>query len=341
MRYLFAIFFFFLSFNTASVTLRMDYPQHYTVQPGDTLWHIASKYLHAPWEWKTLWRANPHIKNPSHLYPGALLELNYHHGNPYLRVLSNGTIKLSPHQRPMPLENPVSPIPLMDIKPFLDTSIVLDFDTLKCAPYVVAFMGEHLVGGQGDSVYVKFLHPAEQIPAGTTRSYAVYRANLPYLKPGSKEIIGYKATMEGYGELVRGGEPSVLRLTSITDGVKLKDRVLPNTVPEFDLFFQPKTPERPVKGSIIDLPPAYTQGAAGLIAVIDIGKDYGLEAGDVLGIYSKPRQAPDPLFPGKTVILPPERIGEAMVFRTFSKTSFTLVVRATQPVHLMDGITNP
>lgn len=341
MRYMLIIFFYLISFNAQSVSLRMDYPKRYTVQPGDTLWSIASKYLNAPWEWKTLWHANPRIKNPNHLYPGAVLELNYYKGNPWLRVLSNGTIKLSPYQRPMPLENPILPIPLMDIKPFLDASIVLDLNILKCAPYIVAFMGEHMVGGQGNEVYVKFLHPSETLPKGSTLSYAVYRPSLPYRKPLTKELIGYKATLVGYGELIRGGEPSVLLLTAITEGVKLRDRVMPNTVPEFDLTFEPRAPTRFVEGTIIDLPPAYTQGAVGLIAVIDIGKDAGLEPGDVLGIYSKERLIQDPLFPSKTVVLPPERIGEVMVFRVFSKTSFTLVVRSTLPVHLMDGVTNP
>ena len=340
MRYILLIFCFLLSFSAQSLSLRMDYPKRYTVQPGDTLWSIASKYLNAPWEWKALWHANPKVKNPNRLYPGAVLVLDFYQNNPYIRVLSNGTVKLSPHKRPMPLENPILPIPLMDIKPFLDASVVLDLDILKCAPYIVAFMGEHMLGGQGDEVYVKFLHPNPVLPNNGNLSYAVYRQNLPYYKPGTSLLLGFKATLVGYGELVRGGDPAVLMLTEITEGIKMRDRVMPNTVPGFNMYFEPKTPNRSVKGTIIDLPPAYTQGAVGLIAVIDIGKDAGLQAGDVLGIYTKPRLIQDPLF-SRTIELPPERIGEVMVFRTFTRTSYTLVVRSSQAVHLMDGVTNP
>ena len=341
MRYMLIIFFFFLSFSVEAFSLRDDYPKRYTVQPGDTLWSIANQYLQAPWEWKALWRANPRIKNPNKLYPGAVLELRFYKHRPYLHVSSNGTLRLSPYMRPMPLNNPIFPIPLMDIKPFLNGSIIMDHDRLQNSPYLVAFMGERLLGGQGDEVYVKNLHPCKVLPTGATLSYAVYRQGCPYVEPRTKELLGYKATLVGYGELLRGGDPAVLLLTQITEGVKLKDRVLPNSYPEFNLYFLPKAPRNPIEGLIIELPPAYTQGAVGLIAVIDRGQNAGLVAGDVLGIYSPSHLVPDPLFSSKSVMIPRERVGEVMIFRTFSKTSFGLVVRSIRAIHLMDIVTNP
>jgi hypothetical protein len=311
------------------------------VQPGDTLWSIANKYLEHPWDWKMLWHSNPRIQNPNRLYVGAVLEVRFHQGEPYFRVHSNGTIKLSPHARPSSLGQTVLPIPLMDIKPFLNASLVMNKDLLTNAPYIVAFMGEHLLGGQGDEVYVKKLHPSPIMPEGATISYAVYRANCPLIKPVTQEVLGYKATLVGYGELVRGGDPAVMLLTSITEGVKLTDKVLLNDFPDFNLYFEPKAPLYPIDATIIDLPPAYTQGAVGLVAIIDQGQNSGLEAGDVLGIYSPPHRVQDPLQRKKIVIIPRERIGEMMVFRTFSKTSLALVVRSIRAIHLGDIISKP
>lgn len=340
MRYLLIIIALFISFTAESITLRNDYPKRYTVQPGDTLWGIANRYLSHPWEWKELWHANPQIKNPNHLYAGAVLELHFHNKNPYLRVLSNGTIKLSPYVRPMPLENPIPPIPLMDIKPFLNASLVMNHNLLLNAPYVVAFIGEHMLGGQGDEIYVKNLHPAARVPDGTTISYAIYRPGCPYLEAKSQRLLGYKATIVGYGELVKGGDPATILLTEITEGVKLLDRVMLNDYPEFKLNFEPKTPLFPVRASIIDLPPTYTQGAVGLVAIIDRGEDAGLEAGDILAIYNPRRLVPDPI-ERKPILLPRERLGEMMIFRTFSQTSFALVVRSVRGIHLHDVVTNP
>ncbi|KTD64624.1 LysM peptidoglycan-binding domain-containing protein [Legionella spiritensis] len=346
MRYMLIIFCLIFSIEALAserlpITLRSDYPKRYVVQPGDTLWSIANKYLDRPWEWKALWHANPKIRNPNRLYPGAVLEIRFYQSRPYIRVLSNGTIKLSPNVRPMPAEDAVPAIPLNDIKPFLNASLVMDHDYLMNSPYVVAYSGERLRGGQGDELYVKALHPDKTMPRGATISYAIYRPGPPYLEPISHRILGYLATQVGYGNLVSGGEPATIVLTEITQGVKLKDRVILNDFPEFDLYFEPKAPNFPINGSIIDLPGGYTQGAVGFVAVIDRGDDAGLEEGDVLGIYSTKRLVPDPLCPEKLIELPRERVGEVMVFRTFSQTSFALVVRSIRTVHLQDKITNP
>lgn len=324
-----------------ALTLKPHAPDTYVVKRGDTLWGIAHHYLVHPWEWKELIRANPQIKNPKRLYPGAILSLRYHNKTPYLQVLSNGTVKLSPRMHETGNEEAIPPIPLSDIKPFLNESIVFDKDVLYNAPYVVAYSGERLLAGQGDTVYVRFLHPQPLPPDGITYSYAIFRPSVPYIHIGTKELLGYKATLVGYGILAKGQEPAALLLTSIHDGVKIKDRVLPNNTTEFSLCFEPTAPINPINATIIDMPERHTQDAVGGVIVIDQGENIGLHAGDVVGIYGKARLVPDPLKSGKLVKIPKERLGEAMVFRSFSKTSFALIVRATSTIHLLDTVSNP
>lgn len=331
--------------------LRPDAPSRYEVQRGDTLWGIANRYLTEPWQWKALWHANPQIKNPNHLYPGAIIELHYYKQKPYLRVLTNGTVKLSPYARVMPEENPVTTIPLSDLKPFLNGTLVLDHDSLKNAPFIVAFMTEHMLGGQGDEVYVKDLCPPHALPRGKTLSYGIYRRSGIYrdVNQNKGKFLGYKAVLVGYGELVRGGDPATILLTDIIQGVKLKDRVMPNNHPDFDLYFEPKTPDMPVQGSIIDVLGDFEQGAVGLVTVVNRGHDAGLQAGDVLAIYSRPRRAKNLLYHYSKkapcqfpcVKLPPERIGEVLIFRTFTHTSIGLVVRSIRAIHLLDIVTSP
>lgn len=340
MRYMLLIAVFWMSWSTHAISLRDNAPSRYVVQSGDTLWEIASRYLAHPWEWKSLWHANPHIQNPNRLYPGAVLELHYHQKNPYLEVLSNGTIKLSPYMRPMPLTDPIPPIELTDIRPFLDGSLVLDKDSLKDAPYIIAFTTEHLLGSQGDKVYVKNLCPPSP-PPGTTFAYAIYRPCGEYIHPETQCSLGYKATLIGYAELLQGGDPARVMITDIMQGAKLKDRLMPRNYPEFDLSFEPKSPSVKVQGAIIDLPGDYTQGAAGLVVVVDKGKKAGLAPGDVLGVYNQPADAPGRSCPKDCVTLPPERIGEVMVFRTFTHTSFALVVRSIRAIRILDKVTNP
>lgn len=339
MQYALWIVLFFISMTANALSLRADAPARYVVQPGDSLWRIACQYLTQPWEWKALWHANPQIKNPNRLYPGAVIELHHARQKPYLKVLTNGTIKLSPHMRPMPIENAVPLIPLSDIQPFLDASVVLDRDTLTDAPYIVSFTTEHMLGGQGDEAYVKGLCP-KRPPPGSTFSYGLYRPRGVYIDPVTKLCLGYKARLVGYAELISGGDPAKIMLTDILQSVKRMDKVMPNNYPDFELNFLPKTPAVVVSGLIIDLPGDYTQGAEGLVVVINRGKDARLEPGDVLGVYAKCYPAPDPKCP-ECVTIPPERIGEVLVFRTFTHTSFALVVRSIRAIHKMDTVTNP
>ena len=44
-------------------------PQAYTVVKGDTLWHIARRYVNNPWRYPELARLSK-IKNPDLIYPG-------------------------------------------------------------------------------------------------------------------------------------------------------------------------------------------------------------------------------------------------------------------------------
>ncbi len=45
-------------------------PEYYTVQTGDTLWDISSKFLGNPYYWPRLWSINEQITNPHWIYPG-------------------------------------------------------------------------------------------------------------------------------------------------------------------------------------------------------------------------------------------------------------------------------
>jgi LysM repeat protein len=44
--------------------------QVHTVETGDTLWDLSSKYLGSPWYWPKVWSYNPQIANPHWIYPG-------------------------------------------------------------------------------------------------------------------------------------------------------------------------------------------------------------------------------------------------------------------------------
>lgn len=343
MRHILLVMLFLLSMTTQALSLRDDYPKRYVVKRGDTLWDIAGLYLHKPWEWKALLQANSHIKNPDKIYPGALLVLRFYHKKPYIQVVSNGTVVLSPHVRTLPPDDPIPAIQLIDILPFLDASLVMDKNRLRRAPYILAFKAEHMMAGQGDEVYVKNLHRCCMMPINGPIPYAIYRPGRAVYSPFRKGCLGYKAELVGYGELASGGDPAIVLITEMTDGIKLNDRVMYDDFEGFNLYFEPKEPPRSIHAAIIDIGDDFKQGAVGSVVLLDRGQDAGLEPGDVLAIYGAKRLVCQKrrACRRRSVALPRERVGELMIFRTFTKTSYGLVIRSIRSVQLKDRVTNP
>ncbi|HSB07626.1 MAG TPA: LysM peptidoglycan-binding domain-containing protein [Thermodesulfobacteriota bacterium] len=47
----------------------------YTIEKGDTLWDISSRFLQNPFLWPKLWQRNPYITNPHWIFPGNPIRL--------------------------------------------------------------------------------------------------------------------------------------------------------------------------------------------------------------------------------------------------------------------------
>ncbi len=322
------------------VALKDGHPDRYVVVKGDTLWDISARFLQSPWLWPEVWYVNPQIENPHLIYPGDIISLVYIDGKPQLRVQrGKGSFKLSPRARAERLDKAIPTIPIDAIQQFLTQPLVADDATLKAAAYVVSSADEHLIVGSGDRVYVR------GITADQGNRYNVFRPGGPYTDPDSGEILGYEALFLGEADAQKFGDPATLKLTRTTREINIGDRVLPVTREDVYAYFTPHAPDTPIAGTIISVLDGVSQIGQFQIVVLNRGTREGVDVGTVFAIDQRGDLIVDQVRSDgarkSTVQLPDEEAGLLMVFRSFDKVSFGLVLKATSALHVGDRVRTP
>lgn len=325
--------------------LRDDHPDVYTVVKGDTLWDISGRFLQRPWLWPELWRINPQIENPHLIYPGDRIALVWVDGQPQLR-LERGeagrtfrmtpadTETLEPRIRATPLESAIPAIRLDAIQGFLVQNRVVETGVLDAAPYVVQGESERLVLGAGDRVYVRGELPDSE-------SFSIVRKGPLYVDPDSKEVLGREATYIGLGRTTaQDGDIATLAVSSTREEIHVGDRILPTEERRLDSTFYPSALANELDGQIISVFGGVTQVGQFDVVVINRGEREGLEPGNVFAIYKRGALARDRIA-NQTIRLPNERAGLVMVFRTFEKLSYGLVLETERPLAVFDLVRNP
>ncbi len=324
------------------IKLQANAPDTYIVRKGDTLWDISKKFLQNPWYWPEIWHANPGIKNPHLIYPGDRISLYYVNGEPRLGINREGGNmdgKLSPHIRARNLDDKDTGIPIQTISPFLIHPEIIPEEQLKEAAHVLDSQEERLIYGEGDKIYVRGLKDTS-----LGARYSVFRPGSTFLDPKTGELLGFEAVHSSDAEVIRGGEPTTVELINTSREVLRGDRLLPAKANPDDYFFVPHAPEADARGEIISVFDAINQIAGYQIAVLNLGKREGVEEGHVFSVNQMGRTVND-YFHGKDqskkITLPEERSGLVMVFQTFDKISYALVMEAERPIRVGDSVTAP
>lgn len=324
--------------------LKSDHPEVYTVVKGDTLWDISGMFLERAWLWPEIWRINPQINNPHLIYPGDRIALVYIEGQPQLVLergdagrtvrMTPGTDKLSPEVRYEPLESAIPTIRLDAIQAFLVQNRIVTEAELDASPYVVQGETERLVLGAGDRLYVRGVLPDSE-------SYNVVRRGPLYVDPETQEVLGREATYIGLGQAVaQDNDIATMFMSDTREEVQIGDRVLPTEERRVDSTFLPSAPEGKVNGQIVSVFGGVTQVGQYDVVVVNRGDREGMEVGNVLAIYKKGAVTRDRVA-NETIRLPSERAGLMMIFRTFEKLSYGLVLVTERPLSVHDEVRNP
>lgn len=349
--------------------LAPDAPDSYTVKRGDTLWGISGMYLRRPWRWPELWGMNMQaIANPHLIYPGQVLYLDKRDG--YARLSTArpmgdggepGVVRVSPSTRSESLAQAALPTlqPHL-IEPFLAEPLVVDAEMLLRAPRLIATTDERVLMASGDRAYARGTAEAPLRKGdGLPRQYRVFRDAVALKDPISGEVLGYEAKYLGLADLIEGetsleivdgkGEkheqasPATVDLSRAKTEMRAGDRLLP--APERTYMnYAPHAPQSAVKAHVVSLygDQAVRWAANNQVIAINKGTQDGMDVGTVLELTRRGVRIVDKTGDKKEQVqLPDERNGHAMVFRTFDRVSYALILEARRGVEVGDSLTSP
>ncbi|WP_313401330.1 LysM peptidoglycan-binding domain-containing protein [Stenotrophomonas sp.] len=358
-----------LTVTTYAVAVEMNgsHPDTYVVRKGDTLWDISARFLKKPWLWPEIWQANPQVKNPHLIYPGDILSLAY---------LDRVTAQPGPRQ-----EAPINAIPLADVEPFLKNLNIVDSfkelpyvvgleeDRLRASAGQLAY----IVGLQGTQPGQRYMvvRPTVSYSQPKPSTDLEVRGNtLPgqgnlwkdYVASSDRnEFLGYELAQVNIGTVTKvgadEGQASTLRLEDSGREVRAGDRLVPVQAQPYDLQFIPHAPaSNPLPGHIrvLAVTDTLTSGGPRDVIAISAGAREGIDNGTVFSIWRSGSHVSDRVARRDSsridssfhdgvgrVALPEEYAAHAMVFRTFDKVSYALIMEGNQPARVGYELKHP
>ena len=329
-----------------------------------------------PWRWPELWKMNQEqVKNPHLIYPGDVIVLDRSSSSgAQLSLIKLDTTKLEPRVRSEPSARSAIPsISPSVIEPFLSKPLVVSTDELEGAARIIAASESRMTLGAGDRAF------AQGITKDKGDQWQIFRRGDPLIDPENNEILGYEATYLGEARVRHHGKVATIDIVKSVQEVHYNDRLIPlgKQIPVF--AYVPHPPLAAVRGRIISAYGGLQETGPMSIVALSKGSKDGLQVGTVLAIErsqttSRYSLRTEPLYgrtgitgsdtprvyyaetlpPRETLLkrgeaitrdaiaeLPDERYGLVMVFRTFDRASFALVMEASRPVAVSDYVTNP
>ena len=361
---------FIVATYAAAAEMTGPHPDTYVVKRGDTLWDISAKFLKKPWLWPEIWQANPQIKNPHLIYPGDVLSLAYLDRVTLQAGPRNeapiGAIPLSdiePFLKNLRVTDSFENLPR--VVGLEDDRLRSSGGQMV---YTLGLEGAQV--GQRFAILrptlrytnTRFLSNGEFVTYKEDVDFRGNRIgsqtidwdrswNSAALDTGAQlGLLGYEMAQVSVGTLTRGVMPgsdtSTLTLEGNGHEVRVGDRLVPVEAQPYDLQFIPHVPAVPQpegRLQIMAVANGMTSSGPRDVVAISGGSREGIDNGTVFSIWRKGSDIidrhdnPNTSHPNETrrgkgdLVLPDEYAGHVMVFRTFDKVSYGLIMEGTKP----------
>jgi hypothetical protein len=354
--------------------IRGEHPDTYVVKRGDTLWDIAGRFLERPWLWPEIWQANPQINNPHLIYPGDVISLAY-----LDRVALDPGPRTEEPISGIPLSD-VEPflknLRVVDSFEELPYVVGLEENRLRGTQGQIAYI-KGLPAAQPGQRYavvrptVRYttVDPDRCCDVSSQRQADLDVRGRPIpglermwshqLPPAGGEFLGYELMQQNTGTISRGEvggiEASTLVLDASGREVRAGDRLIPVEAQPYDLRFFPHPPKQQFeygRARVIAVADLLSTGGPRDVVALSVGAHDGIDNGTVFSSWRVGDEVVDRLETGydrsedtvgrgSKVRLPDEFAGHLMVFRTFDKVSYALVMDSIRPTRIGHELKHP
>ena len=331
--------------GAARIAMAPNAPDTYVVKPGDTLWGIAKTFLRDPWYWPEIWQVNPQVQNPHLIYPGDTLRLVYVDGQPRLVLERGNDVHVSPRLRSEPRDTPIKTIPFQTVAAFMSKPTVLTSDQINSAGYVLTSRDNHEAIAEGNTIYARGLKGAD-----VGMRYTVVNVGDALRDPDDNSILGYNGIYTGSGRVTRSGDPD----DAADDRLRARIRTRRQGAAQQHrrgAGFRAQPARKPLAGRIMAVSDGVDVIGQYQVVVINRGARDGLMPGNVLTVYQSGETVADQAKHGflnsankafsEKVRLPDERTGTFMVFKTYDRLSYGLIMEAKDIIHVRDRVSSP
>jgi LysM repeat protein len=362
------------------IQLKKDAPDRHVVVKGDTLWGISGKFLKDPWQWPKVWRMNrSQIKNPHLIYPGDVVALDTSSGSPQLKLVRE-TVVLEPGVVEEPLaEEAIQTISPSVITPFLSQPLLIENGQLDTSPRIISGPDNRVILSPGTRVYINDIkegagthwniyRPGEQLTDPDTKEVigteAIYLGDVDiarYGAPATGDIVRAKEEIFAKDRLVVSADEFKSSFVPHAPDTEINGRILriyggvaeggPSTVVSINRGKDDGLEEGHVLaikryGKVIT-DPEYKDQKTGQVTPeekklkeLNFDVSTGEDGKKIVNFEKDVKQTNVALKPGQ-IKLPDERVGLLMVFRTFDKVAYGLIMNSSDAIYTLDAVQTP
>lgn len=295
--------------------VKLESGLYYTVEKGDTLWDLSTRFYDSPWVWPDLWEQNKEIPNPHWIYPGQRV-----------RIFSREELERMGAAVEVPRPEPVPPPePSYYFYPSIEKVGFVRREPVNPSGTIFKVKEDKGMISKGDVVYVR---PAEGCAFKAGERFTVFRTPKPVKDPDTGKSAGIQHYILGLVEIT-DVQPKFLlgRILESYREIARDDLLMP---------YEPRSPnilltesKEGLEAKILVAEEHQAIFGEREIAFIDKGREDGVEVGQSYSVYYQETER----IPGEgEVLLTPVDYGKVLVLLTEENTATALITYSEKSI---------